>query len=374
MGDHAKLSASASHRWMECTPSAELEATFPESNSVYADEGSAAHALSEYKLKRFLKINAGKKPVSEYDSQELEDYTDIYVSFACERIAEVRARTKDAVVLIEQKIDFSKFVPDGFGTADLVIVADGNMEVCDLKYGRGVPVFADHNPQMQLYALGAYELFEGLYDIQNVRMSIFQPRIDNVSTFEMTVDELMDWAEQKLIPKAVMASKGEGEFKPGEHCRFCRAKATCRARAQMNLELAKYDFTDPELLLDEEMGEILSKAEQLQSWASDVWEYAQTEAIAGRKKWPGFKVVEGRSNRKYGNEEKAAEILLAHGYTEKQIYNRKLLGIGEMEKLTGKKRFEELLKEFIAKPAGKPALVPESDKRKAWNPAAADFD
>lgn len=374
MGEHAKLSASASHRWMECTPSAELEATFPEANSVYADEGSAAHALSEYKLKRFLKIKAGKKPKSEYDSQEFEEYTDSYVTFACERIAEARARTKDAVILIEQKVDFSRFVPDGFGTADLVIVADGILDICDLKYGRGVPVYAEHNPQMQLYALGAYGLFEDIYDIQIVRMTIFQPRLDNVSTFETTVDELMDWAKHELKPKADMAYRGEGEFKPGEHCRFCRAKATCRARAQMNLELAKYDFTDPELLTDEEMGEILAKAEQLQSWASDVWEYAQTEAIAGRKKWPGFKVVEGRSNRRYSDEEKAAEVLLAHGYTDKQIYNRKLLGIGEMEKLTGKKRFEEILKGFVEKPAGKPALVPESDKRQVWNPVAADFD
>lgn len=374
MGEHAKLSASASHRWMECTPCVELEASFPEANSVYADEGSAAHALSEYKLKRLLKIKSGKKPVSQYDSQELEDYTDQYVTFACECIAEARARTKDAVILIEQRVDFSRFVPEGFGTADLVIVADGIMDVCDLKYGRGVPVSAEHNPQMQLYALGAYGLFADIYDIEKVRMSIFQPRLDNVSTFEMTIGELMSWAENALKPKAEMASRGEGEFKPGEHCRFCRAKAVCRARAKANLELAKYDFADPGLLTDEEMGEILAKAEQLQAWVSDLWEYAQTEAIAGRKRWPGFKVVAGRSNRRYSDEEKAAEILVENGYTDKQIFNKKLLGIGDMEKLTGKKRFEELLKDYIEKPAGKPALVLETDKRQEWNRAAADFD
>jgi len=374
MREHAKLSASASHRWMECTPSAELESTLPESKSPYADEGTAAHALSEYKLKKLLKIKAGKKPVSQYDSQELEDYTDAYVEFASERIAEANTRTKDTVILIEQRVDFAAYVPDGFGTADLLVVADGILDVCDLKYGRGVPVFADHNPQMKLYALGAYELLGDLYDISTVRMSICQPRLDSISTYEMPIEELLCWGEKELKPKAELASMGLGEFKAGEHCRFCKAKAVCRARAEANLALAKFDFPDPELLTDEEMGEVLARAEELQSWVSDVWEYAQAEAIAGRKKWSGFKVVEGRSNRKYTDEDKVAEVLLANGFVETQIYNRKLIGLGDMEKLAGKKRFEELLKGLIEKPPGKPTLVKESDKRSEWNPAVADFD
>ncbi len=374
MGEHAKLSASASHRWMECTPSAELESKLPESTSTYASEGTAAHALSEYKLKRFLKVRAGKKPVSEYDSQELEDYTDVYVSFACERIADANARTKDTVILIEQKVDFGSYVPEGFGTADLLIIADEILDVCDLKYGKGVPVFAEDNPQMKLYALGAYELLGDLYDIKTVRMSICQPRLDSISTYEMPIEELLHWGEKELKPKAELASMGLGEFKAGEHCRFCKAKAVCRARAEANLELAKLDFPDPEILTDEEMGEILAKAEELQSWVSDIWEYAQLEAIAGRKKWPGFKVVEGRSNRKYSDEGKVAEVLLSSGFVEAQIYNRKLIGLGDMEKMAGKKRFDELLKGLIEKPPGKPTLVRDSDRRSEWNSAAADFD
>lgn len=374
MTEHAKLSASSSHRWMECTPSVELEMQFTDSRSVYAEEGSAAHALSEHKLRKFLKIPS-KKPISAYDSAELEEYTDIYVTFACEKIAEARMRSRDAIVLIEQRVDFSQYVPEGFGTGDLIIVSDGILEVCDLKYGRGLTVSAEHNPQMQLYALGALAIFDDLYDIQTVRMTICQPRLESLSTYEISVDELITWAEQELKPKATMAALGEGEFKAGEHCRFCRAKATCRARAEMNFELARYDFSDPALLTETEVAEILTKAEQFQKWVSDIWDYAQTEAIAGRKTWPGFKVVEGRSNRKYCDENKVAQTILATDkYSETAIYNRKLIGITDMERLLGKKQFHELISGLIEKPAGKPALVPQSDKRSVWNSAAEDFN
>lgn len=373
MAEHAKLAASSSHRWMVCTPSVELEKQFPDSRSVYAEEGSAAHALSEHKLRKFLKIPS-KRPTSAFDCAELEDYTDVYVTFACEIIAEARMRSKDAVVLIEQRVDFSQYVPQGFGTGDLIIISDGLLEVCDLKYGRGVAVSAEHNSQMQLYALGALALFDDLYDIQVVKMIICQPRLDSLSTFEMTVDELLTWAEQDLKPKATMADSGEGEFKAGKHCRFCRAKATCRSRAEMNLELARYEFSDPALLTEAEVADILTKVDQLQSWSSDIWQYAQTEAISGRKRWCGFKVVEGRANRKYSNEEKVVESVLSTGkYDETSIYNRKIIGITEMERLLGKKQFCALLGNLIEKPAGKPALVPESDKRYEWNSAKADF-
>lgn len=373
MGDHALLSASSSHRWLSCTPSARLEESFADVTSDYAAEGTAAHALAEHKLREFLKIPT-KRPISEYDSQELEDFTDIYVAYACELVSEAYARSSDPITLVEQRLDFSHYVPGGFGTGDLVIVADGTLDIADLKYGKGVLVSADYNPQMMLYALGALALFDNLYDIQKVRMTICQPRLDNISTFELPVDKLLTWAETELRPKAELAKKGTGEFVSGGHCRFCRARATCRKRAESNLELAKLDFKPPDLLTDEEIAEVLTKAEDLAKWADDIWQYAQNEALAGRKKWTGFKVVEGRSNRKFIDEAVVADTLLTTGqYTETVIYNRKLIGITDMEKLLGKKQFNELLGSFIVKPQGKPTLVVASDKRPEWNSAVADF-
>ncbi len=373
MGEHALLSASSSHRWLNCPPSARLEEGFADSANDYAAEGTAAHALAEHKLREFLKLSS-KRPVSRYDSQELEDYTDAYVAYACELISEAYLRSNDPITLVEQRLDFSHYVPEGFGTGDLVIVADGILDVVDLKYGKGIMVSAEHNPQMMLYALGALALFDNLYDIQKVRMTICQPRLDNISIFELPLDKLLIWAETELKPKALLAMKGEGEFVCGEHCRFCRARATCRTRAERNLELAKLDFKPPALLTDDEIAEVLSRAEDLARWSADVWEYAQSEAISGRKKWPGYKVVEGRSNRKYSDEAVVAETLLAAGqYSENTIYNRKLIGITDMEKLLGKKQFNELLDSFIVKPPGKQTLVVASDKRQEWNSAVADF-
>jgi hypothetical protein len=373
MAEHALLSASSSHRWLNCTPSARLEESFENKTSSFAAEGTDAHALAEHKLREFLKIPS-KKPVSEYDSQELEAYTDVYVTYACELIAEAYTRSIDTIALVEQRLDFSHFVPDGFGTGDLVIVSDGILDVVDLKYGKGVRVSAEDNPQLKLYALGALAEFDYLYAIRSVRMTICQPRLDSISTFELTVDKLINWAETELKPKAELAIKGTGEFISGEHCRFCRAGATYRARAERNLALARMDFMLPPLLNDAEIAEVLVKAEDIAKWATDVWEYAQNEAASGRKKWPGFKVVEGRSNRKYSDETMVAEMLLATGqYTETTIYNRKLIGITDMEKLLGKKQFAGLLSDYVKRPQGKPTLVVETDKRPEFNSAMEDF-
>ena len=373
MGAHALLSASGSHRWLHCTPSARLEETFDEQTSVFAEEGTAAHALSEHKLR----LNLGQdssRPVSPFDSDELDYHTDVYVDFAIELITEARRNCRDPIVLLEQRLDYSCYVPEGFGTGDLVIIADGILDIVDLKYGKGVPVSAEGNPQMKLYALGALSLFDALYDIQTVRMTICQPRLESISTHELPADELTAWAEDELRPRAQLAINGEGEFLPGEHCRFCRARQTCRARAQENLALARHDFKLPALLTEEEISGVLSIADRLSTWASDVYAYATDLAIREGKQWQGYKLVEGRSSRKYTSEIAVVEAVTAAGYSD--IYRQSLIGITDMEKLLGKKRFKELLSGLVEKPEGKPTLVPVSDKRQPItlnNTAEADF-
>ena len=367
---HSIYSASGAHRWMACPPSALLEQQFPNETSSFAEEGTAAHDLGEHKLKKALKMRS-RKPTSPYQSDEMDEMTDLYVEYCLEVIEKAKENCKDLQILIEQKLDFSDYVPEGFGTGDLVIVGTGTLHVIDLKYGRGVIVSAEKNPQMMLYALGALSLFEMLYDIDKVSMTIVQPRVDNFSTYELSVEELLTWAEEELKPKALLASKGEGEFCAGEHCRFCRAKNQCRARAIKNLELLKYEFQDPSLLSDDEIAEIIGVAEELSKWASDIYTYATALAINEGKEWDGFKLVEGRTRRKFTDEELVAETAKAAGYTD--IYKQSLITITEMEKLMGKKKFGEILGTFVEKPKGKLTLVPETDKRQAVDPITAEF-
>jgi len=370
---HAVLSASGSHKWLNCTPSARLEAQFKNETSVYAQEGTAAHELSEHKLREYLGIET-KRPESEFDSEELEYYTDAYVTYAVEQIKYAKQRCKDPIVLIEQRLDYSHYVPGGFGTGDLVIVADGTLDVVDLKYGKGVAVSAVDNPQMKLYALGALALFDNLYDIKTVRMVIVQPRLESISEYEVSVDELISWAETELREKAELADLGEGDFCSGEHCRFCRARHTCRARAEEHLSLAKYEFKLPSLLTDEEVAQILTVADRLSQWANDVYSYATDLAINEGKEWDGFKIVEGRSNRKFTNEDSVANICIENGFDE--VYKKTLKGITDLEKYLTKKRFNELLGGLVVKPKGKPTLVPIGDKREKIivnNTATADF-
>lgn len=371
MVQHALLSASSSQRWLNCTPSARLEEHFENTSSIFAEEGTAAHALAEYKLKKYLGTNT-EKPVSEFDGEELEYYTDMYLDFAIEVIEKAKENCNDPIILIEQKLDYSCFVPEGFGTGDLVVVADNTLDIVDLKYGRGVVVMANDNPQMKLYALGALVLFDFLYDIENIRMTICQPRLENISTFEMSKEELLNWAEKELKPKAELAINGEGEFIPGEHCRFCKARYTCRARADEMLSLAKHDFKLPAMLTEEEIAEVLNLSQRISQWADDVYAYATEKAINEGIQWKGFKLVEGRSNRKYINEDEVIKTCMENGITD--IYKQSLKGISEMEKLMGKKRFNEVLGSLVVKPKGKLTLVAESDKREAIkNTAEIDF-
>lgn len=360
MSAHALLGASSSHKWLHCTPSARLEEQFENTTSTFAEEGTAAHALGEYKIRTFLGESL-ERPISDYDSEELDEYTDVYLTLAIELIAKAREACTDPLILVEQRLDYACYVPEGFGTGDLIIVADGTLDIVDLKFGRGVAVSAKDNPQMKLYALGALTLFDVLYDIETVRMTICQPRLENISSYELKASELLEWAEIELKPKASMAYKGEGDFLSGEHCRFCRAKQTCRARAECFLQLAQYDFKLPALLEDDEIAEILPLAEKLSSWANDIYAYATDKAIHEDKQWSGYKLVEGRSNRKYKNEQDVVKALTTAGYTE--IYRQSLLGISDMEKQLGKKTFNELLGTLVEKPQGKLTLVPTNDKR-----------
>lgn len=366
---HATLSASASHRWLACPPSAKLNAAIPDKTSEYAREGTCAHELAEYKVNKLLGIESpDPKENLDYFDAEMDECTDSYAQYIAEEIA----KYTDPVVLVEQRLDFSKYVPDGFGTGDCVIVTDEVLTVCDYKHGKGVAISAERNSQMMLYALGALELFDSLYDIKEIKMVIFQPRMENVSEFTMTADELLSWAENTLRPTAELAAKGEGEFCAGEHCRFCKVKSTCHKRAEYNFMLSQYDFAPPDMLEDTEIETILEKVDALVAWAGDIKDYALTQALAG-KQWTGYKIVEGKSNRQYTDKKKVAEAVQTNGkipYSEPEI-----LGITAMTKLLGgKERFNEILGELICKPKGKPTLVPVSDKRRAWsNNAKEDF-
>ena len=381
---HALLSASGSARWMACTPSARLEEQFPNTTSEYAEEGYFAHALADLKLSRAIantiKPSGFKKRLAEMQkhplySPAMEEYVDQYVAQVSEIFMAAKKQCADTLVLLEQKLDFSEWVPDGFGTGDVVIISDGVLEVIDLKYGKGVPVSAEENSQTRLYGLGAIATYMMLYDFLTVRMTIIQPRLDNTSTEELRVDELMTWAQNKLKPKAQLAFAGDGEFCAGDHCKFCRAKATCRARAEANLELAKYDFQDAFLLSKEEIAAVLARADQLKAWVTDIETYALEQARDHGERFPGWKLVEGRSNRKYTDEEQVAKTLTDAGYEEVKIYKPKeLLGITAMEKEIGKKKFGELLSDLVVKPAGKPTLVPENDKRPEINSLQSAID
>jgi len=368
---HALLSASSAHRWMSCTPSARLEQDFEDRETEAAAEGTAAHALCEHKLKKALKMRS-KKPVSKYDCDEMDEYTDDYVQFVLEAIEEAKQYCKDPTILIEQKLDFSCYVPEGFGTGDCLIVSDKVLHIIDFKYGQGVLVEAQENPQMMLYALGALRLFDFIYNIDTISMTIFQPRRENVSTWAISVDELNQWAENTLKPKAKLAFSGDGDFVPGSWCQFCKAAIKCRARAEDNLRLAQHEFKLPPLLTDVEIEDILLKLDDLTKWAKEILAYAQEAAIEHGKEWHGFKLVAGRTNRKYTDEAAVAQAAIDAGY--KDIYKKSLISITEMEKLMGKKTFSEILGNFVEKPQGKPTLVPASDKRVAINVTGADKD
>lgn len=368
---HALLSASSSARWLNCPPSARLSEEIEDVTSDFAAEGTDAHALCEYKLRKALGISLDEKlPNLTWYSQEMEDTATDYVAYILEVLSEVKKTCKNPMVLIEQRLDFSRYVEEGFGTGDCVIVADDTLHVIDYKHGKGVEVNAENNSQMMLYALGALELFGFLFDINKVSMTIYQPRIGNISTYEMAAESLLEWAQNTLAPIAKLAYAGKGEFKCGPHCRFCKVKAQCRERAETNMKLASLDFAKAPVLQDDEVEEILAKVDDLVSWANDIKEYALDAALKG-KRWNDWKVVEGRSNRKYADDSKVVEIVTSAGLDP---FEKKLLSITELQKRIGKSHFDELVAPHVMKPPGKPTLVPRSDKREELNSAAADFN
>ena len=358
MGAHALLSPSAAHRWIRCPPSACLEREFPSSSSEAAAEGTAAHALCEHKLRKFLKLRS-KRPHSDFEDDEMDHCSDAYVSFVQEQMGDIPS----PMVLVEQRLDLTRYVPEAFGTADCIIVGGDMLHVIDFKYGMGVLVEAEHNPQMMLYALGALVLLDGIYDIQTISMSIFQPRRENVCTWSLTKEDLIRWARDDLVEKARLAYAGEGAFCAGEWCTFCRAAVRCRARAEEKLRLAREEFKLPPLITDEEIEEVLGEIPDLIKWANAILVYATDAAVNHGKAWKGFKVVEGRSVRKYKDEDAVAREAKAAGYTD--IFNKKLIPLTEMEKVMGKDVFAKTLGGLIEKPLGKPTLVPLTDKRPA---------
>ena len=368
---HALLSASSAHRWISCPPSALLSKNFEDVSSTFAQEGTDAHTLAQYKLENSLGIKT-RDPTEalSFYNEEMNSHAENYAIFVLEQVEKTKETCADPLVLIEQKLDFSKYVPGGYGYVDCLIIADDTLTVIDYKYGLGIEISAEKNPQMFCYALGALALFDGIYDIDNVHLIIYQPRRENISEYDISKSELIKWAVEVLVPTAELAINGKGEYKSGAHCQFCKAKATCRKRAECNLELAKYDFEVPATLNNDEIAAILTKADELVSWANDVKEYALKEALHGAK-FEGFKLVTGRSNRKYTNEAAVADVVIAAG---KDPYEKKLLGITAMTALLGKKVFEEILGGLTLKSPGKPTLVTADDKRPEFNSAYEDFN
>lgn len=379
---HAKLSASGSEKWMTCTPSAHLEDQFVDEGSEFAREGTFAHEIFELALKTYLYMVPEAEAHARYAklkqdpfwSQEMQDHVKNAVDVVKARIEEARERCKDPVFMVEQRLDFSEWVPEGFGTGDFVIITDGLIEVLDLKYGKGIRVDAENNSQMRLYGLGAYNELSMLYDTTEVRMTILQPRLDNYPSETLSTNALLEWAYDKVVPAAKLAWEGQGMFVPGDHCNscFCKARFQCKARGDASLALAKEEFAlaKPELLTEEQICTVLDKGTQLAKWINDVQAYALEQAEKQGKKWPGFKLVEGRSNRKYKDQAEVAAALLAAGVPESVIYERSLLGITAMQAAIGKKVFTGVLNDLIVKPAGSPTLVPEGDKRPALASAA----
>ncbi|OME86507.1 MULTISPECIES: DUF2800 domain-containing protein [Paenibacillus] len=385
---HALLGASKADQWINCPPSARQQENVPDKRSEFSDEGTAAHELSELILRRRLtpcnaaerkkldKAIADFKKTNTFYGPEMENAVAAYVEVVEERFMAAKARSKDAVILFEERVDFSEWVPDGYGTGDVVIISDWMLDVIDLKYGKGVPVSAIGNPQLRLYGLGAWSNWNYLYSIKEVSMTIVQPRLDSVSTDTLPLGELIEWAENVVTPAAALADAGVGEYQPGSHCRWCKVKGNCRARADENMKALAYEFQDPALLSMDEIGSVLFVAEQLKVWAKDVEEYAFDQAKAGAT-IPSWKLVEGRSNRVITDKAAARKALETAELEELEedwyLKPQELLGIGDLEKKVGKKELASLLDGLIVKPPGKPVLVPETDKRSELNSVDQDF-
>lgn len=370
---HAVLSASGAEKWLNCPPSARLEESYPDTSSPYAKEGTLAHEIAEFKARNYFietlpkrtftsKLNKFKK--DELYQNEMDEYTENYLEY----IKEVAMRyPSKPYIALEKKIDFSKYVPDGYGTCDCIMIHGNDMHIIDFKYGKGVPVSAENNSQLMLYALGALEAYSMLYQIDTVHLSIFQPRIDNISCFDISAANLLSWAVGEVEPKAKLAYGGIGDFKAGEYCRFCKAQAQCRAKAESIISVFPVK-EEPALLTDDEIGLILAKAKELVSWSNAVEDYALNAILSG-KEIQGWKAVEGRSIRVFSDADKAFEKIVESGTPEEMLYERKPLSLSQIEKLLGKKEFESIVSSFVIKPQGKPTLAPSDDKRPVFNKA-----
>lgn len=380
MAKHALLGASSAERWLNCTPSARLNEKVADTTSPFAAEGTLAHTVGELQLELALKLitkrkfNSELKKIKEHEMfykgmlDEVEDYT----NYVLESYNEAVSKTKDAVVFLEERLDYSAYVPEGFGTGDCIIIADGEMEIIDLKFGKGIVVDPIENEQLKLYALGAYERYGFIYGIETITMTVAQIRLDNISSWSITSDMLLEWAEG-IKPVAQIAFQGKGETNPGPWCTFCKVRQTCRARAQANLDAFRRYDTDPKLLTIDEVAQILGQADDIAKWAKELKDHAQDEALSGIR-YPGWKLVEGRSNRKIEDEDALAERIIGDGYTEDKIYKPKALeGITNLTKILGKKKFSILSDGLITKPPGKPTLVPEDDKRIELDSVEEDF-
>ncbi len=392
---HALLSASSSKQWLHCPPSVRLQEGFPNESSVYAAEGTFAHEVCEYKVRKYLHERVKRPQSEEYDTEEIEQITDVYAEFVISIIEKMKETGCEPLVFVEERVDYSHIAPSGFGTADMLIIGKdekgkGLIHVCDFKTGAGVFVDADHNSQMMLYALGGLAAYGFLYDVETVRMTIIQPRLDNISTFECSRQELEDWGES-IRPTALLAFEGKGEQHPGDWCRFCRAKPVCKACADEALALCREDFLDldagafdgtaeesdmtapyeadtqtavfkqPGLIPIAELAEILPTLNRISSWIDAVFAFVSSEAINHGVPIPGYKVVEGRSKRVFTDTKAVVDTAVQNGYTD--LYKQSLISLTEFEKMMGKKKFNELLGEYVAKPPGKLALVPESNPR-----------
>lgn len=367
--EHALLSASASERWLHCTPSARLEEHFPESTSEYAEEGRLAHAIAELKLRKAFLEPMGpgkfrsalkKLQTNSLYKDEMLGYTDAYLDYVS---GIVHAFSFLPYVAVEKKYFYDSYVPEGFGTVDSTVIGGSVLHVTDFKYGKGVPVSAIDNSQMKLYALGALHMYKLLYDIQTVKLAIVQPRLDNISEFEITAADLYAWGES-IKPIAQTAWNGQGDYVPGGHCQFCRAKALCRARSEFNTGMEEFHCLKPPLISDEEVGQILIRAIDLEKWVKHLKEYALSACLAGRSIF-GWKAVAGRSDRQFDDTDAAFQALIEAGYEEAVLYERKPITLTSVETLLGKKKFTELLASHVMKPPGKPTLAVENDKREA---------
>lgn len=384
---HALLSASGASRWLACTPSAKLEEEYGErKSSSFAEEGTLAHELAELYIRKdilhsvdeaYFDCKLEEIMSNELFSEEMLDMVPIYTEYCEGQLIAAKTENIFAVMEIEQKLNLTEYVPDSFGTADCVIINDSVLEVIDLKYGKGVPVYAEWNKQLMLYGLGALRKYDTFYDIDTLKLTIVQPRINNISSFSISVEEINKWAEEELKPRAELAFRGEGELVAGDHCKFCAVKNKCRKLYEQQLEIAKYEFKEPRLLTDEEIVDVLHRAPQLTEWANSILAYAQDKAITENKIWPGFKLVEGRSIRKWVDEDTATQAIFARcpELSEDQVLETKLKTLTSIEKLIGKKRFADVLNDVVIKPEGKPTLVPDSDKRQAMGhqQAVSDF-